>query len=59
MDPLLMIDARLSRLETKVDDLLDRMTRIEERARARAGMWGLMGGALPSIGVFIYWLVAG
>lgn len=52
-----MIDARLSRLETKVDQVLDRTTRIEERARAKAGIWGLVGGALPSLGVFVYWLV--
>jgi hypothetical protein len=59
MDPLIMVEQRLTRLETKVDLILERTIRQDERLRARSGAWGFIGGALPAAGVLVYWLVGG
>jgi hypothetical protein len=54
-----MVEARLTRLEAKVDLLIERTARQDERMRARSGLWGFVGGFLPAAGVLTYWIVGG
>lgn len=52
----------LERIETaveKIPELDKRILLLEERGRARASLYGLLGGLVPAIGVLIYWIVNG
>jgi hypothetical protein len=54
-----MVEQRLTRLENKVDQILERTIRQDERLRARSGVYGFIGGFLPAGVVLIYWIVGG
>ena len=44
----------LTRLDAKVDDIQERLVRVEERTSRKASLYGLLGGLLPAICVLIY-----
>ena len=48
----------LKTLTEKVDDIQERLTRLEERTSRKAGLYGLIGGLVPAVGFFIYWVMS-
>lgn len=45
-------------LDTKVDNITERLIRLEERTSRKAGLYGLLGGLIPTVGLLIFWIVS-
>lgn len=42
----------------KIDNILERLIRLEERTSRKAGLYGMIGGLVPAVGFFVYWLMS-
>jgi hypothetical protein len=50
----------VTNLDKKVDDITERLTRLEERTSMKATLYGLLGGAVPVlIALAIWWVTTG
>ena len=58
MDIEKMLLDGLTSLNVKVDDIKERLIRLEERTSRKAGLYGLLGGLIPAVGVLTYWLMS-
>jgi len=45
-------------LDEKVDDIKERLIRLEERTSMKASFYGVLGGLVPAVCVLLYWVMS-
>ena len=55
VDEILLSEIKI--LTIKVDNIIERLVRLEERTSRKATMYGLFGGTVATLPVLIWWVV--